>query len=178
MSAEAEQQEMLIVTGMSGAGRSTVGNALEDLGWYVVDNLPRRRCCDRSCRARRARAGNTLPRIAAVIDVRGGKPLRGCAADHRGPSRQRRRCGCCFLMRRMTTLVQELRVRCVGHIHCRAMAHCSTESPRSEHGWTEIRESSDHHHRYELNSTFTSWRRAIAEQVTRKSTPRGSESPS
>ena len=31
---------MLIVTGMSGAGRSTVGNALEDLGWYVVDNLP------------------------------------------------------------------------------------------------------------------------------------------
>ena len=33
-------QEMLIVTGMSGAGRSTVGNALEDLGWYVVDNLP------------------------------------------------------------------------------------------------------------------------------------------
>ena len=42
MAAEAEhhQQEMLIVTGMSGAGRSTVGNALEDLGWYVVDNLP------------------------------------------------------------------------------------------------------------------------------------------
>jgi UPF0042 nucleotide-binding protein len=33
-------REMLIVTGMSGAGRSTVGNALEDLGWYVVDNLP------------------------------------------------------------------------------------------------------------------------------------------
>ena len=40
MAAEAEHQEMLIVTGMSGAGRSTVGNALEDLGWYVVDNLP------------------------------------------------------------------------------------------------------------------------------------------
>ncbi|MCY7325718.1 MAG: RNase adaptor protein RapZ, partial [Microbacteriaceae bacterium] len=34
------QQEVLIITGMSGAGRSTVGNALEDLGWYVVDNLP------------------------------------------------------------------------------------------------------------------------------------------
>ena len=33
-------QEMLIVTGMSGAGRSTVAHALEDLGWYVVDNLP------------------------------------------------------------------------------------------------------------------------------------------
>ncbi|MEY5023294.1 MAG: RNase adapter RapZ, partial [Actinomycetota bacterium] len=32
--------ELLIVTGMSGAGRSTVGNALEDQGWYVIDNLP------------------------------------------------------------------------------------------------------------------------------------------
>lgn len=35
-----EKNEFLIVTGMSGAGRSTVANALEDLGWYVVDNLP------------------------------------------------------------------------------------------------------------------------------------------
>jgi UPF0042 nucleotide-binding protein len=25
---------------MSGAGRSTAANVLEDLGWYVVDNLP------------------------------------------------------------------------------------------------------------------------------------------
>ena len=29
--------ELLIVTGMSGAGRSTVGNALEDQGWYVIE---------------------------------------------------------------------------------------------------------------------------------------------
>ena len=36
----ADQGEFLIVTGMSGAGRSTVANVLEDLGWYVVDNLP------------------------------------------------------------------------------------------------------------------------------------------
>ena len=32
--------ELLIITGMSGAGRSTVAHSLEDLGWYVVDNLP------------------------------------------------------------------------------------------------------------------------------------------
>ncbi len=32
--------EMLLVTGMSGAGRSTVSSALEDLGWFVIDNLP------------------------------------------------------------------------------------------------------------------------------------------
>ena len=34
------RRELLILTGMSGAGRSTVAHALEDLGWYVVDNLP------------------------------------------------------------------------------------------------------------------------------------------
>ncbi len=33
-------RSVLVVTGMAGAGRSTVSNALEDLGWYVVDNLP------------------------------------------------------------------------------------------------------------------------------------------
>lgn len=32
--------EVYVVTGMSGAGRSTVANVMEDLGWYVIDNLP------------------------------------------------------------------------------------------------------------------------------------------
>ncbi len=32
--------EILLVTGMSGAGRSTVSAALDDLGWFVIDNLP------------------------------------------------------------------------------------------------------------------------------------------
>ncbi len=32
--------EVLLVTGMSGAGRSTVSAALDDLGWFVIDNLP------------------------------------------------------------------------------------------------------------------------------------------
>lgn len=32
--------ELIIVTGMSGAGRSTAANVLEDGGWYVIDNLP------------------------------------------------------------------------------------------------------------------------------------------
>ena len=64
-------QEMLIVTGMSGAGRTTVGNALEDLGWYVVDNLPPQMLRPLVKLARHA--GTALPRIAAVVDVRGGK---------------------------------------------------------------------------------------------------------
>jgi RNase adapter protein RapZ len=66
-----EQQELLIVTGMSGAGRSTVGNALEDLGWYVVDNLPPQML--RPLVELTERAGGSLPKIAAVVDVRGGK---------------------------------------------------------------------------------------------------------
>ena len=32
--------ELVVVTGMSGAGRSTAADVLEDLGWFVVDNLP------------------------------------------------------------------------------------------------------------------------------------------
>ena len=32
--------EFLVVTGLSGAGRSQAGITLEDLGWFVVDNLP------------------------------------------------------------------------------------------------------------------------------------------
>ena len=32
--------EYLVVTGMSGAGRSTAGATLEDVGWFVIDNMP------------------------------------------------------------------------------------------------------------------------------------------
>ncbi|MGV1034963.1 MAG: RNase adapter RapZ [Microbacteriaceae bacterium] len=63
------RQQMLIVTGMSGAGRSTAGKALEDLGWYVVDNLPPQMIHPLIDLAERA--GSTLPNIAAVVDIRG-----------------------------------------------------------------------------------------------------------
>jgi UPF0042 nucleotide-binding protein len=39
-SAGASKPEVVIITGMSGAGRSAAANVLEDLGWFVVDNLP------------------------------------------------------------------------------------------------------------------------------------------
>jgi len=64
------RQSVLIVTGMSGAGRTTVGNALEDLGWYVVDNLPPQMLVPLLDVAEHA--GESLPRIAVVVDVRGG----------------------------------------------------------------------------------------------------------
>ncbi len=66
-----QRRELLLVTGMSGAGRSTVGNALEDLGWYVVDNLPPqmlRPLVDLS-----RHTGETIPRVAAIVDIRGGR---------------------------------------------------------------------------------------------------------
>lgn len=69
MTTENDKQEMLIVTGMSGAGRSTVANALEDLGWYVVDNLPPQML--RPLVELVSRAGTNLPKIAAVVDIRG-----------------------------------------------------------------------------------------------------------
>ncbi|WP_157571134.1 RNase adapter RapZ [Nocardioides insulae] len=62
--------EVVVVTGMTGAGRSTVAKELEDLGFYVVDNLPPSllpqvvRLVDES----RGRS----QRIAVVVDVRSG----------------------------------------------------------------------------------------------------------
>jgi len=32
--------EFLLITGLSGAGRSNAANTFEDLGWFVIDNLP------------------------------------------------------------------------------------------------------------------------------------------
>jgi UPF0042 nucleotide-binding protein len=60
--------EILILTGMSGAGRSTAGNALEDLGWYVVDNLPPQMLAPMADLAERSRGG--VARLAAAVDVR------------------------------------------------------------------------------------------------------------
>ena len=62
-------QEVLILTGMSGAGRSTVAHALEDLGWYVVDNLPPALLSDLIKQG----VQSEISSLAVVVDVRGGK---------------------------------------------------------------------------------------------------------
>jgi UPF0042 nucleotide-binding protein len=64
-----KRNELLILTGMSGAGRSTVAHSLEDLGWYVVDNLPPSLL---PALAKQSNVGE-LPALAVVVDVRGGK---------------------------------------------------------------------------------------------------------
>ena len=62
-------QETLILTGMSGAGRSTVAHALEDLGWYVVDNLPPSLLSALVAKG----TGPQGKELAVVVDVRGGE---------------------------------------------------------------------------------------------------------
>jgi UPF0042 nucleotide-binding protein len=56
---------------MSGAGRSTVGNSLEDLGWYVVDNLPPQMLGPIADLFTITKT--PVPRLAVIIDVRGGE---------------------------------------------------------------------------------------------------------
>ncbi|MFE3205022.1 RNase adapter RapZ [Embleya sp. NPDC055664] len=61
--------ELVIISGMSGAGRSTAAKGMEDLGWFVVDNLPPSlipAMVDLG-----ARTQGAVARIAVVVDVRG-----------------------------------------------------------------------------------------------------------
>lgn len=60
--------ELLVVTGLSGGGRSTVARALENVGFYVVDNLPQALLLDMAELA--SRAGQAVRRTAMVLDVR------------------------------------------------------------------------------------------------------------
>ena len=62
--------ELLIVTGMSGAGKSQAANALEDIGFYCVDNIPP--AIIPSFVELSARSGDLLNKMAIVTDMRGG----------------------------------------------------------------------------------------------------------
>ncbi len=57
---------LLVITGMSGAGRRTVGHTLEDLGWFVVDNLPPSLLVELIQTSRQRQ----FSRVAVVLDVR------------------------------------------------------------------------------------------------------------
>ena len=77
MSSERQEPRLLLVTGMSGAGKSSVLDALEDMGWECVDNLPMPLLADFVSEARPA--GRP---IAVGMDVRsrGFDPARAAAA--------------------------------------------------------------------------------------------------
>src|ERR1700759_1470422 len=60
--------DVVLVTGLSGAGRGTAAKVLEDLGWYVADNLPPQlitRMVDFGLAA-----GSRITQLAVVMDVR------------------------------------------------------------------------------------------------------------
>jgi UPF0042 nucleotide-binding protein len=75
---------VLVITGMSGAGRSTASDTLEDLGWYVVDNLPPALIGPVAELA--SAPGSSVSRLCLVTDVRGREffaDLEGALADLR-----------------------------------------------------------------------------------------------
>lgn len=65
-----ELGELVVVTGMTGAGRSTAAKELEDVGYFVVDNLPPELVTE-VVRLVDEQKGRDQP-IAVVVDVRGG----------------------------------------------------------------------------------------------------------
>lgn len=66
-----QHPEILVITGMSGAGRSRAASVLEDLNWFVVDNLPPRLLDPLVTMM--LHSGSGIQRLAAVVDVRSGK---------------------------------------------------------------------------------------------------------
>jgi len=71
--------ELVVVTGMTGAGRSTAAKELEDLGYYVVDNLPPSLLRD-VVRLVDENRGVQQP-IAVVVDVRSGSFFQSLTAN-------------------------------------------------------------------------------------------------
>jgi UPF0042 nucleotide-binding protein len=68
VNAEKSGIEVAVVTGLSGAGRSTAAKCLEDLGWFVVDNLPPELIA--TMVELGAQARGAITRVAVVMDVR------------------------------------------------------------------------------------------------------------
>jgi RNase adapter protein RapZ len=66
----AQEVDITVITGLSGAGRSEAAKALEDMGWYVIDNLPPALISKMMPLV--VAPGNDIDRVALVIDVRGG----------------------------------------------------------------------------------------------------------
>src|SRR5881227_3645735 len=69
--------DLVVITGLSGAGRSTAAKCLEDLGWFVVDNLPPSLMATMVDLA--SRSQGSVDKIAVVVDVRS----RGFTSDVR-----------------------------------------------------------------------------------------------
>jgi UPF0042 nucleotide-binding protein len=65
----ATAMELTVITGLSGAGRSEAAKAFEDMGWFVVDNLPPSLLGTMAELVTRSQGA--VSRVAVVVDVRG-----------------------------------------------------------------------------------------------------------
>lgn len=72
--------EFVIITGMSGAGKTSALHVLEDIGYYCVDNIPSGmlstlyKLCEKT-------EDNTMKRVAVVVDVRGNENFEKMYSD-------------------------------------------------------------------------------------------------
>lgn len=100
--------EFVIITGLSGAGKTSALHALEDIGFYCVDNLPSKllntfyNLCESS-------ADDTMKRIAVVIDARGGAKLNDFYSDLMELKEQRKPFTLIFLDARDDVLVRRFK---------------------------------------------------------------------
>lgn len=96
--------EFVIITGLSGAGKTSALHAFEDIGFYCVDNLPPSllktfyNLCETSTDA-------SMKRVAVVIDVRGGNNLSELYDDIRTFKQERKTFSLLFLDAREDVLV-------------------------------------------------------------------------
>ena len=77
----AADARFVVLTGLSGAGKSQAIHALEDLGYFCVDNLPNTLVPTLASLA--TRAGSELEKVAIVLDVREGAFVRDFPATWR-----------------------------------------------------------------------------------------------
>ena len=108
--------EILIISGMSGAGKSRAAICLEDSGYYIVDNLPAEMMVKFAefC----AGAGGRYDRLAFVYDVRAGEPfdrLTGAVEELR---RQGLRCRLLFLEADTKTIINRYKETRRSHPLC------------------------------------------------------------
>lgn len=108
--------EILIISGLSGSGKSRTAAFLEDIGYYIVDNLPAEMMLKFAnfCTA----SGGRYDRVALVYDVRAGEPFqRLIDVQDKLRRRDNVRCRMLFLRRTLGSLSAATRRR-GGPIRC------------------------------------------------------------
>ena len=108
--------EILIISGMSGAGKSRAAICLEDSGYYIVDNLPAEMMVKFAefCAA----AGGRYDRLAFVYDVRAGEPFDRLTDAVEELRRQGLRCRLLFLEADTKTIINRYKETRRSHPLC------------------------------------------------------------